>query len=101
MSRLLIDAVGTAAGLCSMASFVPQIVKILRERDAQSVSLHMYVVTVTGFVLWTAYGVLIGSWPVWLSNVVNLVLAATILALRARFGQDRGQPRTRLNGGRG
>ena len=71
-----------------MASFVPQIVKIVRERDAASVSLHMYLVTVTGFVLWTGYGVLIGSWPVWLSNAVNLGLAATILTLRARFGED-------------
>ena len=50
------------------ASFTPQIVKILRERDASSVSLRMYVVTVTGFSLWTAYGVLTHSWPVAASN---------------------------------
>jgi MtN3 and saliva related transmembrane protein len=75
-----------------MASFVPQIIKILRERDAGSVSLHMYLVTVTGFVLWTAYGVLTRSWPVWASNTVNLVLAATILILRARYGSA-GPPR--------
>ena len=90
MSHLWADAVGTAAGLCSMTSFVPQIVKILRERDASGVSLRMYLVTVTGFVLWTSYGVLIGSWPVWLSNAVNLSLAAAILALKARL-DDRGR----------
>ena len=49
-------------------------------------------VTVTGFVLWTAYGVLTRSWPVWASNTVNLVLAATILILRARYGSA-GPPR--------
>src|SRR5205085_1169492 len=63
-SSLLVNTVGTAAALCSMASFVPQIIKIWRERDAQSVSLRMYAVTVTGFSLWIAYGVLSGSWPV-------------------------------------
>jgi MtN3 and saliva related transmembrane protein len=86
MSQALADVVGTAAGLCSMSSFVPQIVKIVRERDASSVSLRMYMVTVTGFVLWVAYGALLGSWPVWASNSVNLVLAATILTLRWRYG---------------
>ena len=91
MSKLLVDVVGVAAGLCSMSSFVPQILKILRERHAESVSLRMYVVTVTGFVLWIAYGALQGSWPIWLSNAVNLGLAATILALKLRYGQ--GQPR--------
>lgn len=86
MRPILIDVVGVAAGLCSMSSFVPQIVKIVREHHAESVSLRMYIVTVTGFILWTTYGVLLGSWPVWLSNAVNLALAGTILALKLRYG---------------
>jgi len=81
----LTDLVGTLAALCSMASFVPQIAKIWRERDAASVSLRMYVVTVTGFILWTAYGVLIESWPVVASNTVCLALSAAILTLKWRF----------------
>ena len=85
---LLVNAVGTLAALCSMASFVPQIIKIWRERDAQSVSLRMYAVTVTGFSLWIVYGVLSGSWPVAVSNAVCLALSATILALKWRFSRD-------------
>ena len=84
------DIVGTLAALCSMASFTPQIVKIWREKDAASVSLRMYVVTVTGFVLWIAYGVLIGSWPVAASNTVCLALSGAILALKWRFRENRG-----------
>jgi MtN3 and saliva related transmembrane protein len=85
----LADVVGTAAALCSMTSFVPQIVKIWRERDASSVSLRMYAVTVTGFSLWIAYGVMIESWPVAASNCVCLALSGTILALKWRFSQGR------------
>jgi MtN3 and saliva related transmembrane protein len=88
LGKLVIDVVGTAAGLCSMSSFVPQIVKIVREGDAEQVSLRMYMVTVTGFVLWVTYGVLSHSWPVWASNSVCLALSATILALKLRFGRD-------------
>ncbi len=81
------DLVGTGAALCSMASFTPQIVKIVRERDASAVSLRMYAVTVTGFVLWTAYGLMTGSWPVAASNIVCLALSATILVLKWRFSR--------------
>jgi MtN3 and saliva related transmembrane protein len=79
------DIVGTAAALCSMASFTPQILKIWREKDASSISLRMYVVTVTGFTLWTIYGVLSGSWPVIAANSVCLLLSAVILTLKWRF----------------
>jgi MtN3 and saliva related transmembrane protein len=90
-AALLANMVGTAAALCSMASFGPQIVKIWREHDASSVSLRMYVVTVTGFTLWTAYGVLIGSWPVIGANIVCLGMSGAVLALKWRFrGARRG-----------
>ena len=82
---LIADVVGTGAALCSMTSFIPQIAKIRRERDASSVSLKMYAVTVTGFTLWTAYGVMIQSWPIAASNTVCLLLSATILALKWRY----------------
>ena len=81
----LADVVGTGAALCSMTSFIPQIVKIWKEHDASSVSLRMYLVTVTGFALWIVYGVLIGSWPVTASNIICLVLSAAVLALKWRF----------------
>lgn len=81
------DLVGVGAALCSMTSFVPQIAKIVRERDAESVSLRMYAVTVTGFSLWAAYGVMTDSWPVAVSNLICLALSATILGLKWRFSR--------------
>jgi MtN3 and saliva related transmembrane protein len=83
----LVDLVGVVAALCSMTSFAPQIVKIWRERDASSVSLRMYVVTVTGFALWTVYGVLLGSWPVAVSNTICLAMAGAVLAMKLRFSR--------------
>jgi MtN3 and saliva related transmembrane protein len=82
----LVNTIGVIAGVCSMASFVPQIVKILRERSAAAVSMHMYAVTIVGFICWTAFGVLTQSWPITLANAVCLGLTSTILVLRLRFG---------------
>ena len=88
----LADVVGTAAALCSMTSFIPQIVKIWKERDASSVSLRMYLVTVTGFALWIVYGVLIGSLPVAASNIICLALSGGVLALKWRFSRSAEPP---------
>ncbi len=71
-----------------MSSFAPQVIKIWRERDASAVSLRMYMVTVTGFALWTAYGLAIHQWPVAASNIVCLLLAAVILVLKFRFDRS-------------
>jgi MtN3 and saliva related transmembrane protein len=81
------NTVGVVAAVCSMTSFVPQIIKIWRDRDASEISLIMYLVTVTGFCLWSGYGVLIGSWPVTASNLVCLGLSGAVLALKWRFSK--------------
>ena len=85
MDKVWINAVGVGAALCSMISFTPQIFKIWHERDASSVSLRMFALTVTGFSLWTAYGVMLQSWPLVFSNAVCLALSAVILALKIKF----------------
>ena len=85
MNDLLINAVGTLAGLCGIVGFTPQIAKIIRDKDASSISLKMYAVTTSGFVLWVAYGLLQHSWPVTLANAIMLALAATILVLKLRY----------------
>lgn len=82
---LLIDGLGSAAALCSMVSFAPQLIKIWREKEASSVSLRMYLVTVTGFALWLAYGLAIGRWPIAVSNAVCLAMSGAILFLKLRL----------------
>jgi MtN3 and saliva related transmembrane protein len=42
----------------------------------------MYAVTVSGFALWTAYGVLLGQWPLIITNTICLVLSAFILTMK-------------------
>lgn len=78
-------AVGTVAALLSITSFAPQIVKIWTEKDASSVSLRAYVVTVAGFSCWVLYGILIRAWPVIASNVACLLMSGAVLAMKWRF----------------
>lgn len=77
-----IEAIGLVAGALSCASFVPQILKLARQRDASGVSRRMYLVTVTAFALWLTYGLVHGRVALIAGNGICLLLAATILALK-------------------
>lgn len=74
--------VGTLAAIASTVSFAPQAIKIIRSRDTKSISIGMYAITVTGFMLWISYGVLLESWPITLSNSACLILSGFILAMK-------------------
>jgi MtN3 and saliva related transmembrane protein len=78
------DVIGTAAGICSTSSFVPQVVKAWREGDTAAISKRMYVITVTAFSLWIVYGAMIASLPIVVFNVASLILSTTILILKVR-----------------
>lgn len=82
---LIANVVGTAAALCSITSFAPQVVKILKERDASAVSLRTYSLTVSCFVLWVAYGWLTTAWPIVIANACALVMASAVLVMKWRF----------------
>jgi MtN3 and saliva related transmembrane protein len=82
---IVVEAGGIGAALCSTASFVPQLVKLLREKSGEAVSLRMYALTVTGFSLWSVYGVMLASWPLVASNLISLGLSFAILLLKWRY----------------
>jgi MtN3 and saliva related transmembrane protein len=75
---------GTIAGVLSTSSFVPQVLKAWREGDTAAISKRTYIVNVTAFVLWTLYGLVLGSLPLIVFNALSLALAATILVLKIR-----------------
>ncbi|HEY1752388.1 MAG TPA: SemiSWEET transporter [Caulobacteraceae bacterium] len=82
---LVVTVVGAGAALCSTVSFVPQLAKLWREKTGEAVSLPMYVLTVTAFSLWSAYGFMLSSWPLVVSNLVSLALSSAILVLKWRY----------------
>jgi MtN3 and saliva related transmembrane protein len=74
--------VGGLATIASTSSFVPQAWKVIRTRDTSAISKRMYVITVIGFSLWLTYGLLLGEWPLILTNGICLGLSAFILVMK-------------------
>lgn len=88
MSEWLPTILATIAGTLSTASFVPQVLKAWRERDTAAISKRMYIVTVAAFMLWLAYGLLIGNMPLIVFNLLSLCLSGTIPVLKIRNDRD-------------
>ena len=88
-SQIIVEIVGAGAAVCSTTSFVPQLVKLVRERTAEAVSAPMFVLTIAAFALWSGYGLMLKSWPLVASNLVSLALSAAILLVKLRYrGRD-------------
>jgi hypothetical protein len=48
----------------------------------EDISTGMYGLTVAGFAMWFAYGVMLGQWPLIATNSICFVLAAFILVMK-------------------
>lgn len=77
---------GTIAAFITTFAWLPQIVKIVRERKAGDISLVTRSTLAGGVFLWALYGIFIGSWPVIMANSVTFLFIATIVGLKLRYG---------------
>lgn len=81
-----LEWLGYVAATLTTAAFVPQAIKTIRSKDTRGISLGMYSVFTLGIAFWFAYGIVLGSWPMIVSNVIAFALSATILVLKLRHG---------------
>ena len=49
---------GIIASVLTSTSMLPQLIKLIREKKAEDVSLMMMCLLITGLILWVVYGVL-------------------------------------------
>ena len=81
-----ITALGAAAATSSTIAYLPQVIRTWRTRSTSDISLGMFSVTVCATALWLAYGVAVSDISIIVSNTICLVLSATILYFKLRFG---------------
>lgn len=72
--------IGTIAGILTSVSMIPQLIKVLKEKDVENLSWGMIAVLLTGVSLWVIYGIMKNELPIILSNGFS-VLVNTILLI--------------------
>lgn len=77
--------VGIMAGTLSTVSFIPQVVKICRTKNAKDLSITAFSVFAVSIVLWLTYGIMIGELPIIIANSVSLGLIVSIVILKIKY----------------
>ena len=76
-----IEIIGYVAAVLTTSSFLPQVIKVWKSKSSEGVSVTMYMVMLTGVILWAIYGFLIGRKSVLLANFVAGILQLMILII--------------------
>ena len=76
---------GIVAGVMTAVSMLPQLIKIIKEKKADDISVIMLMVLIVGLGLWVVYGFMREDWPIILTNSFSFLLNLLVLTLRIKF----------------
>jgi len=79
-----VSLIGYVASVCSVVSFLPQALKVIRTKNTEAISARMYLLTVMGFALWTTFGIMKGELPIIVANSICFCLSAFILGAKLK-----------------
>ncbi|AUA19785.1 SemiSWEET transporter [Streptococcus suis] len=74
--------IGFIAACLTTFGFIPQVIKVVKTKDTESISLGMYVMSVTGMSLWLIHGIIQGDMALMIANSVSVTLAGIILVYK-------------------
>ena len=77
--------IGIIAGLLTASSMLPQLIKTIREKKAEEISVLMLLVLISGVALWIWYGVMKKDLPIIATNSVSLFINGLMIFFRIRY----------------
>jgi len=86
MANSMVEILGIGAGIITSVSSLPQMIKIIREKKAEDVSLKMLLLLILGVGLWIAYGFFKNDIPIIVTNILSLGINIAVLVLRIKYG---------------
>ena len=87
MFTLNIEFFGYFAAILTTLAFLPQLIKTLKTKKAEDVSLITLIMFLTGVLSWIVYGYKIASIPIRLANLITFVLNLLILIFKITFSK--------------
>ena len=87
MHSLNIDFFGYFAAVLTTAAFLPQLIKTLKTKKADDVSLITLIMFICGVGFWILYGYSISSLPILIANIVTFILNFFILISKIYYAR--------------
>ena len=83
-----IEIFGYIAAVLTTAAFLPQLIKTLKTKKADDVSLITLIMFIIGVLCWIIYGYHISSIPILIANLITLILNLLILISKIYFSKS-------------
>ena len=81
----MVNELGYVAGMVTVASFLPQVVRAWRTRQTRDLSLASLALLITAGSMWILYGALSRDWPVVATNSGMVGLLMLLAAAKVRY----------------
>ncbi|MAV81043.1 MAG: hypothetical protein CMD12_03590 [Flavobacteriales bacterium] len=81
---LTFEIIGMSAAILTTLAFVPQVLKVIKLKKTDGLSLSTYIIFTLGVVLWLVYGFFKNSISMVLGNGITLILSLIILVYIAK-----------------
>ena len=88
MYSLNIEFFGYFAAILTTVAFLPQLIKTLKTKKADDVSLVTLIMFICGVGSWIIYGHAISSFPILIANIITFILNLLILVSKIYFKKN-------------
>lgn len=76
------QVIGIVAAILTTSAFLPQVIKTVKTRETENLSLITFLMILVGTVLWSIYGYSLGDKPMMFANSITACLTAVILGIK-------------------
>jgi MtN3 and saliva related transmembrane protein len=73
------NVLGIIAGILTSISMIPQLIKVIKDKNVDDISLVMLLVLISGLSLWVWYGLIKDELPIILSNAFAVLVNISLL----------------------
>ena len=87
MKVIIVEFFGYFAAILTTLAFIPQLIKTLKTKKAEDVSLTTLIMFLTGVAAWIIYGIKISSKPILVANIVTFLLNFLILVFKLIYSK--------------
>ena len=81
----MIHYLGYFAGVLTVGSFLPQVVRAWRTRQTRDLSFAMFALLIVSGSLWVVYGIVNADWPVIATNGGMVALNGALAVAKVRY----------------
>ena len=81
----LTELIGLTAGTCTSSALIPQVLKTVKKKDAEDISLLTLFVLAAGNSLWVYYGFAKAEIPIIATNIFALGVDIVMIVLKYKY----------------